>query len=100
MPPGISGAGSVERSPSGHGPADGMAVPGSDRYRAFMSYSHAVDRTLAPAVQRGLVHMAKPWYRMPAFRLFRDDTSLTASPGLWSSIEEALNSSRFFILMA
>src|SRR6185369_2884707 len=35
-----------------------------------------------------------------AVRLFRDDTSLSATPGLWPTIESALNESRYFILLA
>jgi hypothetical protein len=33
-------------------------------------------------------------------RLFRDDTSLSAMPHLWPSIEQALGQSRFLILLA
>jgi WD40 repeat protein len=69
-------------------------------YDAFISYSHAVDRRLAPALQRALHRLAKPWYRLRALRVFRDDASLSANPNLWSSIEDALESSRFFILLA
>ncbi|WTP63512.1 TIR domain-containing protein [Streptomyces phaeochromogenes] len=69
-------------------------------YRAFISYSHAADGQLAPRLQRGLHRLAKPWYRSPSFRVFRDSTSLTASPGLWSGIEQALGASEFFILLA
>ena len=32
--------------------------------------------------------------------MFRDDASLSANPALWSSIEEALNDSEFFVLLA
>jgi hypothetical protein len=69
-------------------------------YDAFLSYSHAVDRRLAPALQRALHRLAKPWYRLRALRVFRDDASLSANPHLWSSIQDALDSSRFFILLA
>jgi WD40 repeat protein len=69
-------------------------------YDAFISYSHAVDRRLAPALQRGLHQLAKPWYRLRALRVFRDDASLSANPDLWVSIQAALESSRFFILLA
>ena len=51
-------------------------------FRAFMSYSHAADGKLAPALQRGLHRLGKPWHRPPAFRVFRDNTSLTATPAL------------------
>lgn len=69
-------------------------------YDAFISYSHAVDGRLAPALQRGLERFAKPWYRRRALRIFRDKTSLAANPKLWDSIELALNQSRYFLLLA
>src|SRR4051794_13427110 len=69
-------------------------------YDAFISYSHAADGKLAPALQRGLRAFAKPWYRLNALRVFRDQTSLSATPALWPSIERALSASRFFILLA
>ena len=69
-------------------------------YDAFISYSHAVDGKLTPVFQRELERFAKPWYRIRSARVFRDKASLTASPGLWSSIEDALSRSKWFILMA
>jgi WD40 repeat protein len=74
-------------------------VPGSG-YAAFISYSHAVDGMLAPALQSALHRFAKPWYRLRAVRVFRDEASLSANPGLWSSIEAALGASQYFILLA
>jgi hypothetical protein len=62
-----------------------------------MSYNRAVDGKLAPALQRALHGFAKPWYRLRALRVFRDDASLSANPGLWSSIEQALVDSEFFV---
>ena len=72
----------------------------SSTFDAFLSYSHAVDGQLAPALERGLELMAKPWYRRRGLRIFRDQTSLSASPELWGSIEDALGSARAFILLA
>ena len=69
-------------------------------YAAFISYSHAVDGSLAPALQQALHRFAKPWYRLRALRVFRDESTLAVSPGLWSSIEQALAGSRCFILLA
>src|SRR5579862_3940295 len=69
-------------------------------YDAFISYSHAKDKALASALQSAMQRLGKPWYRRRALRLFRDDTSLTATPHLWPSIEKALGQSRFLILMA
>jgi WD40 repeat protein len=76
------------------------ATSGSTGYDAFISYSHAADGQLAPALQRGLQSLSKPWYRRRMLRVFRDTTSLSASPELWPSIERALAASRFFVLLA
>jgi TIR domain-containing protein len=73
---------------------------GALEYDAFISYSHALDGTLARTLQTGLEQFAKPWYRPRALRVFRDTTNLAANSGLWVSIEEALASSTWFILMA
>ncbi|MFL5878342.1 MAG: hypothetical protein ACJ76T_21020 [Solirubrobacteraceae bacterium] len=40
----------------------------SSTFDAFLSYSHAVDGRLAPALERGLELMAKPWYRRRGLR--------------------------------
>ena len=69
-------------------------------YDAFISYSHAKDRAIAAALQAVVQKLGKPWYRRRALRLFRDDTSLSATPQLWPSIEQALSRSRFLILLA
>ncbi|MGH7866456.1 MAG: TIR domain-containing protein, partial [Candidatus Dormibacteraceae bacterium] len=69
-------------------------------YDAFISYSHALDGVLAPTLQTGLERFAKPWYRSRALRVFRDTTSLSANPDLWASIEKALASSDWLVLMA
>src|SRR5579872_1730222 len=69
-------------------------------YDAFISYSHAKDKPIAAALQSVVQKLGKPWYRRRALRVFRDDTSLSATPHLWPSIEQALGQSRFFILLA
>lgn len=74
--------------------------PRSYKYNAFISYSHAADNKLAPAIQSALHGFARPWYRMRALRVFRDKTNLTANPGLWNAIERALDGSEWFLLMA
>ena len=73
---------------------------GTRAYDAFVSYSHAADGRLAPALQAGLRSLAKPWYRLRALRVFRDKTSLSASPELWAPIERALSQAHFFVLLA
>jgi WD40 repeat protein len=69
-------------------------------YDGFISYSHALDDALAPALQQGIERFAKRWYRPRALRIFRDTASLSANPGLWRSIERALSSSKWLVLMA
>ena len=68
-------------------------------YDAFISYSHA-DVVFGQVLQRGLQHLAKPWNRRRAMEVFRDETSLAASPGLWPEIQAALDASRWFVLLA
>lgn len=70
------------------------------RYDAFLSYSHAADDALAPALQSGLHRLARPWNRMRALRIFRDKTSLSASPELWPAIVSALGDAKYFLLLA
>jgi tetratricopeptide (TPR) repeat protein len=69
-------------------------------YDAFVSYSHAEDKPIAAALQSVIQKLGKPWYHRRALRLFRDDTSLAATPHLWPTIVQALGQSRFFILLA
>jgi hypothetical protein len=38
-------------------------------YKAFISYSHAVDDKLAPALQSALHRFAKPFYRLRSIRI-------------------------------
>jgi hypothetical protein len=69
-------------------------------YDAFISYSHAKDKPIASALQSTIQRLGKPWYRRRVVRVFRDDTSLSATPGLWPAIEQALDNSRFLIVLA
>jgi tetratricopeptide (TPR) repeat protein len=69
-------------------------------YDAFISYSHAKDKPIAAALQTVIQKLGKPWYQRRALRVFRDDTSLAATPELWPSIEEALKNSRYLVLLA
>ena len=59
-------------------------------YKAFISYSHHSDADMAPAIQKGVHRFTKPWYRLRALHLFRDQTNLAVAPGLWPEIVKAL----------
>jgi hypothetical protein len=70
------------------------------KYNGFLSYSHAADGSLAPAVQSALHRFARPWYRLQTLSIFRDDTGLAVTPFLWGAIEKALADSEYLLLMA
>ncbi|UCD82371.1 MAG: TIR domain-containing protein [Desulfobacterales bacterium] len=72
----------------------------SMKYKAFISYSHAADGKLAPELERGLKRFAKPWYRLRAMRVFRDQTGLALTPELWPTILKALEDSENFVVLA
>jgi len=90
-------AGRIEHSA---GTATGRSSRAAVAYDAFISYSHAKDKAIATALQSVVQKLGKPWYRGRVLRVFRDDTSLSATPHLWPSIEQALGQSRFLILLA
>ena len=78
---------------------DEQVPPGGSVYDGFISYSHAADDLLAPRLQAGLQRFAKPWWKRRALRIFRDESSLSANPHLWSSITDALDGSAWFVLL-
>jgi len=80
-------------SQDGRDPGSGLV------YDGFISYSHAADDLLAPRLQAGLQRFAKPWWKRRALRIFRDESSLSANPHLWSSITDALDQSGWFVLL-
>ena len=69
-------------------------------YDVFISYSHGDDDLLSERIQEALTKFAKPWYRRRALNVFRDRTALSANPGLWSSIAESIDNSRYFLFLA
>ena len=69
-------------------------------YDAFISYSHTKDKPIAAALQSVIQKLGKAWHQRRAARVFRDDTSLSATPHLWPSIEKALSESSHLILLA
>jgi hypothetical protein len=81
-----------------------VAVPSSrrhaDTYDAFISYGHANDEMVARSLQRAMHNFARPWYRLRALRVFLDDASLPATPGLRRNLQAALDQSSFLVLLA
>jgi hypothetical protein len=60
------------------------------RYGAFVSYSLAASAEVARGLEKWLQIYASPG---GAGERFRDENDLTASPGLWSTIADALDHS-------
>jgi hypothetical protein len=67
-------------------------------YDAFLSYAHR-DKDVTSAIQKGLHQIGRRVGQLRALRVFRDDTNLTANPDLWAKITEALDGSRFMIVV-
>lgn len=75
-------------------------MTGAARYRAFISYSHGADQPLAAALARSLARFARPWWKLRAMRVFVDQHGLGANAALWKTIERALSSSDWLLLLA
>lgn len=72
-------------------------------YDVFVSYSRdRFDRDVAARLQGELQRFTRPWFRPRArtVRVFRDQTNLPPSPDLWGTLEEAMSSSRWLVLVA
>jgi hypothetical protein len=67
-------------------------------YGAFLSYAHR-DKQVATAVQKGLQSIGRRPGRRRPIRVFRDDTNLEATPHLWGTITEALDSSKYLVVV-
>ena len=67
-------------------------------YDAFISYAHD-DRAVAQGIQRDLHRIGRRVGRLHALRVFRDSTDLSASPDLWGKVIEAMDRSRYVIVV-
>ena len=73
-------------------PAPAAELPESParRYDVFVSYAHAADNVLAPALRLGLERLTKPWYRRRALNVYLDSSSLEVTPALWGTLSAIL----------
>ncbi|MER8070739.1 TIR domain-containing protein [Streptomyces sp. NPDC094034] len=69
-------------------------------YAAFISYSNRADSHRARQLRNALHRFASPWKLGRALRIFLDKATLSADPGLWSRLEQALGESEYLILLA
>ncbi|WP_423489112.1 toll/interleukin-1 receptor domain-containing protein [Mycobacteroides sp. PCS013] len=75
-----------------------LTEPGGYDYDAFLSYSRA-DTAVAEGIQKGLHSIGRKLGRLHALRVFRDKTDLAASPSLWAKLTEALDKSRYLVVV-
>src|ERR1700733_7829746 len=75
--------------------ASGRVAP---EYDAFLSYTHR-DRPIAGGIQKGLHQIGRRLGQLRALRVFRDDTNLEVAPDLWGKITEAMDRSRFLVVV-
>lgn len=74
-------------------------MPGEAQYDVFLSYARE-DEERAKTLQLGLQRLARPWWRTRALHVFRDRTSLPGGNPTWPSLQEQLERSRWFVLVA
>ena len=67
-------------------------------YDVFLSYGYR-DKPVAIGVQKGLHEIGRRRGQLRALRVFRDDVNVDANPDLWGKIIEALDGSRFMIVV-
>ncbi|MGO9354522.1 MAG: toll/interleukin-1 receptor domain-containing protein [Mycobacterium sp.] len=77
-------------------PTQGQGV--SFSYDAFLSYSHQ-DGAVAAGIQKGLHRIGRRVGRLNALRVFRDSTDLAANPDLWGKVTDAMDRSRYLIVV-
>ena len=69
-------------------------------YDAFISYNQKLDKPFVRRLQKQLQNLGKAWWQRRAVRIFRDETSLSATPEMWPAIERALAKSRYLVVCA
>ena len=67
-------------------------------YDAFLSYSHR-DEAVAAGIQKGLHRIGRRVGQLNALRVFRDTTDLSANPNLWGRVTDAMDRSRYLIVV-
>ena len=67
-------------------------------YDAFLSYNHQ-DGAVAAGIQKGLHRIGRRVGRLNALRVFRDGTDMAANPDLWGKVTDAMDRSRYLIVV-
>ena len=67
-------------------------------YDAFLSYNHQ-DGAVAAGIHKGLHRIGRRMGQLNALRVFRDSTDLAANPNLWGKVTDAMDRSRYLIVV-
>jgi hypothetical protein len=79
----------------------GPAVRDVFSYDGFISYRHSPKQAqIVGAIQAALHKFAKPFWKLRALRLYRDESNLSVHPDLWGTLVEALDRCRYLLLVA
>lgn len=70
-----------------------------DGYDVFISYAREPDAKLTRTIDRRLESWARPWFGGRAMRVFRYTTKMSASAGLRSALQAAIDDSRWLIVV-
>ena len=87
---------SADSALAGEPPTRGQTA--SFTYDAFLSYSHQ-DQAVAAGIQKGLHRIGRRMGQLNALRVFRDTTDLAANPDLWGKVTDAMDRSRYLIVV-
>lgn len=68
-------------------------------FDAFISYKRETERDIAAALSQAVRRIGVPFYRRSPLRIFRDDEILQAGTSLPRFLEEAIEASRFLIVL-
>ena len=82
----------VGAEPPTQGRADSLT------YDAFLSYSHH-GGAVADGIQKALHRIGRRMGQLNALRVFRDKTDLAANPDLWGKVSDAMDRSRYLIVV-
>jgi tetratricopeptide (TPR) repeat protein len=79
----------------------GPAVRDVFSYDGFISYRHSPNQAqIVGAIQAALHKFAKPFWKLRALHLYRDESNLSVHPDLWGTLVEALDRCRYLLLVA
>ncbi|MEW8693136.1 MAG: toll/interleukin-1 receptor domain-containing protein [Candidatus Thiodiazotropha endolucinida] len=69
-------------------------------YKAFLAYSHSASSELAFRLQRAITKLGEPGYFLKKSRIFLDQTNLATTPDLYFTVQDAIASSEYLVLLA